>query len=112
MNDSETRTQNIPVKLKNGRTIRVEVTQTGREDVALGAASEFEEVTDALEGIVEAIAETINQANPTKATVKFGLEIAVESGNLIAILGKGSTKANLEISLEWTKEAGAGKVIG
>lgn len=106
-NDSD-RTQNIPVKLKNGRIIRVEVTQTGREDVALGAAS----VTDALEGIVQAIAETINQANPTKATVKFGLEIAVESGNLIAILGKGSTKANLEIALEWTREAGSGKIIG
>jgi hypothetical protein len=36
----------------------------------------------------------------------------VESGNLIAILGKGSTKANLEIALEWTKEAGSGKIIG
>jgi len=44
--------------------------------------------------------------------VKFGLEIAVESGNLIAILGKGSTKANLEIAMEWTKEAGEGRVIG
>ena len=52
-NDSD-RTQNIPVKLKNGRIIRVEVMQTGREDVAIGAASEFEEVTDALEGIVQA----------------------------------------------------------
>lgn len=110
-NDSD-RTQNIPVKLENGRIIYVEVTQTGREDVALGAASEFEEVTDALEGIVQAIAETINQANPTKATVKFGLEIAVESGKLIAVLGKGSAKANLEIALEWTKEAGAVKIIG
>ena len=54
MANSEDRTQNIPVKLKNGRIIRVEVTQTGREDVAIGAASEFEEVTDALEGIVQA----------------------------------------------------------
>lgn len=56
-NDSD-RTQNIPVKLKNGRIIRVEVMQTGREDVAIGAASEFEEVTDALEGIVQAIAQS------------------------------------------------------
>jgi hypothetical protein len=54
-NDSD-RTQNIPVKLEDGTIIMVEVTQTGREDVALGAASEFEEVTDALEGIVQAIA--------------------------------------------------------
>jgi hypothetical protein len=31
-NDSD-HTQNIPVKLENGRIIYVEVTQTGREDV-------------------------------------------------------------------------------
>ncbi|MEA5479552.1 CU044_2847 family protein [Pseudanabaena galeata UHCC 0370] len=109
-NDSD-RTQNIPVKLEGGRTIRVEVTQTGRVDVASGA-SEFKDVTDALEEIVQAIAEPINRANPTKATVKFGLEIAVESGKLIAVLGKGSAKANLEIALEWTKEAGTVKTIG
>jgi hypothetical protein len=45
-NDSD-RTQNIPVKLKNGRTILVEVTQTGREDVA-SEASEFKELDGAI----------------------------------------------------------------
>lgn len=37
-NDSD-RTQTIPVKLKNGKTIRVEVSQTGCEDVASGASN-------------------------------------------------------------------------
>lgn len=111
MANDEDRIQNIPVKLEDGTIIRVAVTQTGREDVA-SEVSEFKEVTDALEGIVAAIAKPINQANPTKATVKFGLEIAVESGKLIAVLGKGSAKANLEIALEWTKEAGSVKIIG
>jgi hypothetical protein len=43
-NDSD-RTQNISVKLEDGTIIWVEVTQTAREDVAIGA-SEFKEVTD------------------------------------------------------------------
>lgn len=111
MNDSETRTQNIPVKLEDGTTILVEVTQTGREDVA-NEASKFKAVTDAVGGIVQAIAEPINRARPNKATVKFGMELAVEAGQLTAVLVKGSGKANLEISLEWTKEAGTVKTIG
>ena len=54
-NDSD-RTQNIPVQLEDGTTILVEeVTQTGREDVA-NEASKFKAVTDALGGIVQAIA--------------------------------------------------------
>ena len=109
-NDSD-RTQTIPVQLEDGTTILVEVTQTGREDVA-NEASKFKAVTDALGGIVQAIAEPINRAKPNKATVKFGMELAVEAGQLTAVLVKGSSKANLEISLECTKEAGAVKTIG
>jgi len=62
---SDDRTQNIPVKLEDGTIILVEVTQTGREDVA-NEASKFKAVTDALGGIVQAIAEPINRARATK----------------------------------------------
>jgi hypothetical protein len=44
---------------------------------------------------------------PKKATVKFGMELAIESGQLTAVIVKGSGKGNLEITLEWevpTKE--------
>jgi len=40
-NDSD-RTQNIPVQLEDGTTILVEVTQTGREDVANEARRKWE----------------------------------------------------------------------
>ena len=42
---SDDRTQNIPVKLEDGTIILVEVTQTGREDVA-NEASKFKAVTE------------------------------------------------------------------
>jgi Trypsin-co-occurring domain 1 len=35
--------------------------------------------------------------------VKIGFEVAVESGQLTALIVKGSGKANLEISMEWSK---------
>lgn len=98
-NDS---TEFIPVKLPNGKTIKVEVAQTGREDVTFDILP-FEQVTNALEGIVEAIAETLDKVKPDKAAVKFGVEVAFESGGLTAMIVKGSGKGNLEITLEWGK---------
>jgi hypothetical protein len=37
----------------------------------------------------------------TKLALNFGLEIAIESGKLTTLIVKGSSKANLEITLEW-----------
>lgn len=94
------RTERISVQLPNETTVKVEVVQTGREDVAFGPQS-FREVTNILEGIAEAISSTIQKVKPHKATVKFGLEMALESGQLTAVIVKGSGKGNLEITLEW-----------
>jgi hypothetical protein len=102
MPDAEDRTEAIPVELPNGMIIKVEVAHTGREDVAFTTLS-FKQVTDALEGIVDAIAGTLQKVEPKKATVKFGMEVAVEAGQLTALLVKGSAKGNLEITLEWSK---------
>lgn len=101
MDFSEARTEAIPVQLEDGSVIKVEVSRTGREDVAFDIQP-FKLVTDALEGIVQAIALPIRRVKPQKASVKFGIELAVESGQLTAILVKGASKANLEITLEWS----------
>jgi len=37
--------------------------------------------------------------------VEFGLEVALESGQLTAVLVKGSAKANLKITLEWASNS-------
>ena len=102
MEFNEFQTEKIPIKLPGGTIIKVEVEQTGREDVAFDVKP-FKQVTDALEEITKALAETLQKAKPDKASVKFGLELAVESGQLTAVIVKGSGKANLEITLEWSK---------
>ena len=102
MDFSETRTEKVPVQLPGGTVIKVEVEQTGREDVAFDVKP-FKQVTKAVEEITEALAETLQKAKPDKAIVKFGLELAVDSGQLTAVIVKGSSKANLEITLEWSK---------
>ncbi|MEO0405465.1 MAG: CU044_2847 family protein [Bacteroidota bacterium] len=97
--DSET----ISVTLPNGSAIKFETSDFGREEVSFDNFS-FEEIDSALLGITDAIKRTIQKVKPQKASVKFGIEIGVESGNLTAIIVKGASKANLEITLEWEQE--------
>lgn len=98
----ESRTEIIPLKLPDGREVKIEATPIGEEDVAFDIRP-FEEVTDAIEGIAEAIIASLQKVKPDKASVKFGLEVAIESGQLTALIVKGASKANLEITLEWGK---------
>ncbi len=97
---SESRSDTVPVQLPNGATIKFEVAQTGRENVGFDL-KQFQPVADAIEGIVQMIAAPIQKVKPKKATVKFGMELAIEAGQLTAIIVKGTGKANLEITLEW-----------
>jgi len=100
MNFEEMHNETIPVQLPNGATVKFEITQTGREDVGFDV-KQFQPVADAIEGVVQMIATPIQKVRPKKATVKFGMELAIESGQLTAVIVKGSGRANLEITLEW-----------
>jgi hypothetical protein len=42
----------------------------------------------------------LEKVKPKKASVEFGLEVAVESGKLTTLLVKGASTANLKITLE------------
>ncbi len=49
--------------------------------------------------------EVQGEIQPDKVSVKIGLEIAIESGQLTALIVKGASKANFEISMEWTNKS-------
>jgi len=92
----------VKAKLKSGRIIQVEARTTGEEeDVASAAILSFDEVTGAVEEISEAMVGTLQKIKPQKASIEFGLEVAVESGKLTAMLVKGSGTASLKVKLEW-----------
>lgn len=96
-----TRQELIPVKLANGTEIRVAATMLGgEEDVAFKPLS-FEEVTHTIEGIASSLNTALQKVKPKKASVEFGLEVAVESGALTTLLVKGTGTATLKIILEW-----------
>jgi hypothetical protein len=96
-----TRQELVPVKLANGTQIRVAATMLGgEEDVAFKLLS-FDEVTNTIEGIAGSLNAALQKVKPKKASVEFGLEVAVESGALTTLLVKGAGTATLKITLEW-----------
>lgn len=100
--DDSAETENIKARLDNGAIIHIEVTPLGgKEKVASLGLPSFSAVTDAIEGIAQTIVSTLQKVKPRAASVEFGLEIGLESGQLTALLVKGTGTANLKITLEW-----------
>lgn len=73
-------------------------------------------IAKTIEGTVEILRGSFDRIKPDKASVKFGLKVAVESGQLTAVVVKGSGEANLEVTLEWSgsrpEAASIHKVLG
>ena len=97
----------VPLILPNKTRVRVEATPlkcAGDTDVSFESVKEAlagDNIQGAIEGIAETVIGALQKVSPRKATVEFGLEVGLESGNLTALWVKGTGKANLKITLEW-----------
>src|SRR5258708_3274266 len=93
----------VSVRLPDSKAIiKFEANIIGEQKVGLPKEFSFGDVSGRIEPLAKELQQTIDRVKPKKAAVKFGLELGVESGQLTALLVKGSGKANLEITLEWT----------
>ena len=77
-------------------------------DQPVGAKTRvFQEATSVIKSIAEDIAGTLEEikenVKPDSFSVTLGLEIGVESGELTALIVKGTGTANLEVTMEWNK---------
>jgi len=100
--DAPTRT--IAVKTADDKIIMMEATLRGEQKVSKLPEFPISSLTAAVEGLAGELAKTIDRVKPKKASVKFGVEVSVESGQLTALIVKGGGKGNLEITLEWGAE--------
>jgi hypothetical protein len=94
----------VSAALSDGRVIKIEVAVIGEQDVASMNFS-FSDVAASIETLSQELITVLKRIQPKKATLKFGVEFAVEAGKLTALLAKGSAKANVEISLEWDSDS-------
>ncbi|MGW6908036.1 CU044_2847 family protein [Streptomyces sp. NPDC054940] len=61
---------------------------------------------DALEGLTSTARAMVTRLQHTEATrvrVQFGCEFALESGTVVAVLGKARTSSAVTVELEWEK---------
>jgi len=108
-------TKIIPVTLESGSVIRIQarpvesevnsvVVPVGEEvesDVSLNLRP-LREVADSIEEIARTIKTALDKVKPSKASVEFGVEFAVEAGQLTAMIVSGGSTASLKICMEWS----------
>lgn len=100
-------TKIVPIKLNDGTIMNIEATRVGNEEEEIAEIDRFFQFSDATTQITSISREIVDSAKKIdldKICVKMGFEIGIESGKLIALLAKGTAKANLEITLEWSKK--------
>jgi Trypsin-co-occurring domain 1 len=98
----------VEVTLSGGQTMLARVhntdpVATGPRDVGLREQLSFAGVTDTLRQIGGAVVDAIGQVRPERASVEFGLDLAVKSGKLTGLLVEGDATATLKVTLEWQR---------
>ena len=104
----ETSTEMIKAELVNGACVHIEATILDSEEEVAFSLQSFKGVTDVLEGVAESVVTALKKVKARKASVEFGLDVALETGQLTALLVKSSGTANLKITLEWGEIASEG----
>ena len=103
----------VEVMLPNGAVALVRATDLDEgggqvaEKVGFKDAFDFEGVSKTLEGIVHAVRSGLVKVAPSKTTVELGIDLAVRSGKLTALVVEGDAAASLKVTLEWGGQDGA-----
>jgi hypothetical protein len=72
-------------------------------DVSILRDTSFDGVVEAIKKISTQLSAALNEVKPDKAALEFGVDVGIESGQLTALIVKGSGSASLKITLEWGK---------
>lgn len=105
-NPNEAKTKFVPVKLSDNMVVRIEATVlSGESEESEGYIGvqlpSFDDITNTIKSVAKTVANVWDEVQPSKASVEFGIEVGLESGNLTALIVKGTGKANLKITLDW-----------
>lgn len=93
-----------------GRDLKIAVAaeQRGPQLVAdKDITARLSSVTESIEIVAKEALEAVKRALPDKATVELSFGLAVEEGQLLALLGKGKAEASITVTLEWSPEQGS-----
>ncbi len=61
----------------------------------------MDDICSTVQAVAYSVSKGLTELNAKRTVLEFGVEIAAESGNLTALVVKGSGKASLKITVEW-----------
>lgn len=92
--------------LVGNRKFYVEAVILDEEEEVTSRKFELENLTQSIGGVAETVSDAVlsglRRVQPGKVIVEFGCEVGIDTGNLTAILVKGTAKANVKVTVEWT----------
>jgi predicted ATP-dependent Lon-type protease len=92
----------LDVDVGEGTTLQVVAVHSGGpEDVATLGPLNLDGVIDTIKDLAGSIKSAIDTIAPEKASVEFGVQVAVKAGKLTALLVEGSGQASLKVTLGW-----------
>src|SRR5919197_2703627 len=96
--------RSLTVELDDGSKLVVVAEQVGPALVAdTDVMAKLGAVTTSIEQVSRDILDAVRRAAPTRATVELGFGLAIETGQLVALFGKGKGEATIKLTLEWTR---------
>jgi len=94
-------TKIIETKLGDETVLVRAVAVGGAQDVAMLGLPEFSDVTKMVESVGGSFYAALSAIAPKKASVEFGIEVAVKGGKLVGLLVDGAATATIKVTLEW-----------
>ena len=96
-------TRVVPVNLDSGQRILAEVVVIDPEQPVTALPQSLSACLEAIQEVASTLRSKASSLKPTKTTVEFGVELALDSGKLVALLADGSAKASIKVDLEWSE---------
>ncbi|UQU68187.1 hypothetical protein COUCH_18720 [Couchioplanes caeruleus] len=89
------------LRIDETTVIQVETPAGAREEDIAHRIPAFDGFTEALSKIATSVRAGLDRVQPSRATVEFGLDVSMESGQATALIVKGTGSAHVTVTLEW-----------
>ncbi|MET9736154.1 CU044_2847 family protein [Streptomyces sp. NPDC006458] len=73
----------------------------GEREISGRARRRLDEALEGLTSTARAVVTQLRQSEATRVRVQFGCEFALESGSVVAVVGKARTSSAFTVELEW-----------
>jgi hypothetical protein len=92
----------IDVDVPGGHAVALRaVTLGGATDVSALDKLDLDGVADTIKSIANTLGTAVQAASPSRASVAFGLEVAIKGGKLVSLITEAGGTATLTVNLEW-----------